>query len=228
MSSAETPKRQRRDRALEAAHWLWETQKTELREDPNRPRSKISSTRNAADKFGVPKSTVARQLKALKSGKPHYSTGVRPGRPSRLTDVEEQMLGFHTFMLRRDKKPVSMKVVQDAADALLSRKTPPGAPISNSWVRRWLRADRARARQEALSRAHAAPPNGALVEAGIDNEDEDGDLDEDAPSEFEDTDPNLDPSGYGTSSAGFEPITSTGVQQPATEAVEAFTTSQSS
>jgi hypothetical protein len=94
MSSTQTPKQQVKP-ALEAALWLWETQKAELAQDPNRPRSSISSTRHAADRFGVPKSTVARQLAALKSGKPHASTAVRVGRPSRLTAVEEQMLSFH-------------------------------------------------------------------------------------------------------------------------------------
>ncbi|KAI0096083.1 hypothetical protein GGR51DRAFT_567519 [Nemania sp. FL0031] len=207
MSSTEPRRRQDGQRALEAAHWLWETQKRELAEDPNRPRSSISSTRDAANKFGVPKSTLARQLQALKSGKQNYSTGVRVGRPSRLTEVEEKMLGFHTFMLRREKKPVNMKVVQDATDALLSRRTPPGAPISHSWVRRWLRADRAQARQEAMSKSDAAPPTQAAADAEVENEDEDGDLDDDAPSEIDET---ADPSGYGTSSLGFEPIAPTG------------------
>jgi len=82
-------------KALEAARWLFETQKAQLAEDPNRPRSTISSTRHAADKFGVSKSSVARQLLALKNGKPDASSPARVGRPSRLTDVEEKMLGFH-------------------------------------------------------------------------------------------------------------------------------------
>ncbi|KAF2967541.1 hypothetical protein GQX73_g6056 [Xylaria multiplex] len=182
MSSTETPKRQRNP-ALEAAQWLYETQKAQLFEDPNRPRASITSTRAAAEKFGVSKSTVARQLAALKNGKPNASTGSRVGRPSRLTDVEEQMLSFHVFMLRHDKRPVSIKVVQDATDALLSRRKPPGAPITRSWVKRWLRDNRAQAREEAISNGNLQPPDSGLVEIEADNDDEDGDLGEDIPSE---------------------------------------------
>ncbi|KAI0528423.1 hypothetical protein GGR58DRAFT_323055 [Xylaria digitata] len=191
MSSTETLKRQP-NRALEAAQWLYETQKAQLVEDPNRPRASITSTRAAADKFGVSKSTVARQLAALKNGKLNASAGSRVGRPSRLTEVEEQMLSFHIFMLRHDKRPVSIKVVQDAADALLSRRKPPGAPISGSWVRRWLRDNRAQARKEAISKCDFQLPNSGLIETGADNDDEDGDLGEDIPSECETTDANLD------------------------------------
>ncbi|TGJ81338.1 hypothetical protein E0Z10_g7410 [Xylaria hypoxylon] len=193
MSSTETPKRHQ-NRALEAAQWLYETQKAQLAEDPNRPRASISSTRAAAEKFGVSKSTVARQLVALKNGKPNASTGSRVGRPGRLSEVEEKMLSFHMFMLRREKRPVSLKVVQDAADALLSRRKPPGAPISGSWVRRWLRADRAQAREEAMSKDNGPRPNAELVEAEANDDDEDGDLGEEGPSEDETTDANLDPS----------------------------------
>jgi hypothetical protein len=96
MSSISTKRRPRAD-ALEAAQWLFDTQKAQLARDPNRPRSSISSTRTAADKFGVSKSSVARQLVALKNGKPNASTGSRVGRPSRFTEVEEQMLAFHTL-----------------------------------------------------------------------------------------------------------------------------------
>jgi hypothetical protein len=99
MSSTETPKGppRYRPRALEAAQWLFETQKAQLAQDPNRPRSSIASTRGAANKFGVSKSSVARQLTALKMGKLDASTGVKPGRPSRLIEVEEKMLSFHTL-----------------------------------------------------------------------------------------------------------------------------------
>ncbi|KAI0458874.1 hypothetical protein F5B21DRAFT_370822 [Xylaria acuta] len=197
MASTDTRTRQT-SRALEAAHWLYETQKAQLAEDPNRPRSSITSTRAAAEKFGISKSTVARQLAALKSGKPKANPGPKVGRPSRFTEAEEQMLSFHTFMLRRAKRPVSMNVVQDAADALLSRKNPNALPISGSWVRRWLREDRARARKEAMSKGNGALPSAELVEAGADNDDEDGDFDEEAPGEFEPVDPNLDPSMYGS------------------------------
>jgi hypothetical protein len=124
-------------------------------------------------------------------------------------------------MLRREKRPVSMKVVQDAADALLSRRTPPGAPISRSWVRRWLRADRAQARQEGMLKGNAALPSAAPVEAEAEDDNEDSGLEEDAPSDFETTDLNLDPAGHETSSLRFEPIASTN------EAVEALATVQS-
>ncbi|KAI1151636.1 hypothetical protein F4825DRAFT_349538 [Nemania diffusa] len=209
MSSTQNPKQPVKP-ALEAALWLWETQKLELAQDPNRPRSTISSTRTAADRFGVPKSTVARQLAALKSGKSDYSTGIRVGRPSRLTEVEEKMLSFHTFMLRRDKRTVSLKVVQEATDALLSRRTPPGLPISHSWVRRWLRADRAQARQEAMLKGNATPSNVAPAEAEAENGHEDSDLDEDALSENETTDMNMYPSEHETSTLQFEPFGSPG------------------
>ncbi|KAI0468244.1 hypothetical protein F4859DRAFT_218949 [Xylaria cf. heliscus] len=199
MASIEIPTLRGR-RALEAAQWLYDTQKAQLAEDPNRPRSTITSTRTAAERFGVSKSTVARQLVALKNGKPNASTGIRVGRPCRFTEAEEQMLAFHMYMLRRAKRPVSVKVVQDAADALLCRKDPNALPISDSWVRRFLREDRARARRDALVRANGAPPSAELVEAEAARDDEDCDFDEvadDPPSEFEIMDPNLDPSVYG-------------------------------
>ncbi|KAI2631160.1 hypothetical protein GGS21DRAFT_165327 [Xylaria nigripes] len=184
MSSVESRKQQQ-GRALEAAHWLFETQKMQLAQDPNRPRSSISSTRDAARKFSVSKSNVARQLAALKAGKTSAGTGNKVGRPNRLTDVEEQMLSFHTFMLRREMRPVSMKVVKEAADALLSRRNSPGAPVSSSWVRRWLRADRALARQGA-SRGAVGGGVGELQSAELagadidDDEDDDNDDDEEA------------------------------------------------
>ncbi|KAI0414326.1 hypothetical protein F5X98DRAFT_377925 [Xylaria grammica] len=194
MSSTEAPKRRENHRALEAAQWLYQTQKAQLAEDPNRPRASITSTRSAAEKFGVSKSTVARQLVALKNGKPNASTGSKIGRPSRLTEVEEQMLSFYIFMLRREKRPVSIKVVQDATDALLSRRKPPGAPISGSWVKRWLRANRAQAREETESKGNDALQNTELLEAEVDNDDEDGDLGEDVPSDDETAEATLDPS----------------------------------
>ncbi|KAJ8123435.1 hypothetical protein ONZ43_g618 [Nemania bipapillata] len=209
--------------ALEAAVWLWEVQKAQLAQDPHRPRSSIISTRTAAEKFGVPKSTVARQLAALKSGKPFATTGVRTGRPNRLTEVEEQMLSFHTFMLRRERRPVSMRTVQDAVHAILSRRTPPGTPISDSWVVRWLRADRAKARQQALLKRKPALSSAAPVAAEVedggeddngddrngDNEDdnEDSGLEEDALSELKTTDMHLH-SGHETSCLTFEPFDS--------------------
>ncbi|KAJ2971399.1 hypothetical protein NUW58_g9429 [Xylaria curta] len=186
-------------------------------EDPNRPRASITSTRAAAQKFGVSKSTIARQLVALKTGKTNVTTGPRVGRPSRLSEVEEQMLSFHMFfawprspstvlqirdvdevhsMLRRAKQPVNRNVVQDAADALLSRKNPSGPPVSASWVRRWLQADRAQAREEAASKSNGVAPSADLLEAEADNGDTDGDFDEDVPSEPEFLDPNLDPSMF--------------------------------
>ncbi|KAI3325625.1 hypothetical protein HD806DRAFT_452865 [Xylariaceae sp. AK1471] len=226
MSSSETLKGPPRHqpKALEAALWLFETQKAQLAQDPNRPRSSISSTRNAADKFGVSKSSVARQLAALKTGKPNASTGTRVGRPSRFTEAEEQMLGFHTFMLRREKRPVSMKVVQDAADALLSRRKPPGPPVSGSWVRRWLRADRAQARAEAISKGAGTLPGLDLVDAEMENDDEDVDLGEDAPSEMETEDPNLNEN----SSLNLSSNSTTGREQLVSTAVEALTTIKSS
>ncbi|KAI8948731.1 hypothetical protein F4801DRAFT_440575 [Xylaria longipes] len=207
MASTEPPTRQK-SRALEAAQWLYETQKAQLAEDPNRPRTSITSTRAAAARFGTSQSTVVRHLAALKNGRPNASTGFRVGRPSRLTEVEKQMLSFHTFMLRREKRPVSMKVVHDAADALLSRKNPDALPVSGSWVRRWLREDRARAREEARSKANGTLPSAELVEAEVDNGDEDGDEDEDTLSESEPVDPNLNPSTDGNlfSSGTFVPL----------------------
>ncbi|KAI1429063.1 hypothetical protein F5Y12DRAFT_710618 [Xylaria sp. FL1777] len=194
MSSAETRKRQH-DLALNAARWLYETQKAELLQNPTRPRSSISSTRTAAERFGVSKSTVARQLTALKNGKP---SATRIGRPNRLSDVEDQMLSFHMFMLRREKRPVSLKVVQDATDALLSRRNPPGHPISRCWAKRWLRTNRAQAREEAMLRSNGngndngALPNPEPVEVEPDNDDDD--LDGDAESDSEAAGLNLDPS----------------------------------
>ncbi|KAI1435835.1 hypothetical protein GGR50DRAFT_654230 [Xylaria sp. CBS 124048] len=91
------PRRAQHGRALEAAHWLFETQRIQLAQDPNRPRSSISSTRDAARRFDVSKSNVARQLAALKAGKTSAGTGNKVGRPSRLTDVEDKMLSFHTL-----------------------------------------------------------------------------------------------------------------------------------
>ncbi|KAI1822484.1 hypothetical protein F4861DRAFT_389172 [Xylaria intraflava] len=190
--SATEPRRAQHGRALEAAHWLFETQKVQLAQDPNRPRSSISSTRDAARKFEVSKSNVARQLAALKAGRVSAGTGNKVGRPSRLTDVEDKMLSFHTFMLRREMRPVSMKVVKDAADALLSRRKPPGAPVSGSWVRRWLRADRAQAREGAIAGGVGELPSAELVEADIDDDDDDADdrLGEDVQSESENADRN--------------------------------------
>jgi len=86
-------------------------------------------------------------------------------------------------MLRRQMKPVSMKVVKDAADALLSRRDPPGDPVSGSWVRRWLRANRAQARAEAAK--DGSLPGVDLGGADEDNEDEDTALGDDAPSDVE-------------------------------------------
>ncbi|KAI0439465.1 hypothetical protein F4803DRAFT_553998 [Xylaria telfairii] len=206
MASTETPTRPK-SRALEAAEWLYETQKAQLAEDPNRPRGTITSTRIAAERFGIGKSTVARELAALKSGKPKAKAAPKVGRPSRFTEAEEQMLSFHTFMLRRAKRTVSMQVVQDAADALLSRKDPAAPPISISWVRRWLREDRVRAREEAMSKANGALPSAELVEADDANDDEDGDFDEDAPNE---SDPNLDPSIHGNSAFSLGYLDTTG------------------
>ncbi|KAI0397996.1 hypothetical protein F5Y17DRAFT_258321 [Xylariaceae sp. FL0594] len=134
---------------IEAARWLLETQRAELAEDPNRPRAAITSTRQAAEKFGISKSSVARQLVAIKNGKQDARSSAKPGRPSKITPAEEQMLSFHMFMLRRQMKPVTMNVVKDATNALLSRRDAPGKPVSRSWVRRWLRANRAAARAEA-------------------------------------------------------------------------------
>ncbi|KAI0517766.1 hypothetical protein F5B22DRAFT_99278 [Xylaria bambusicola] len=183
-SNAEIRKRQH-DRALEAARWLYETQKAELLEDPNRHRATISSTRIAAERFGVAKSTVARQLVNLKNPKPKPAAASRSiGRPSRLTDVEEQMLSFHIFMLRRGKRSVNRTVVQDAADALLSLRSPPGQPISPSWVRRWLQLDRAK--RDAMVRTNGIPSTGQPVEAEADEADDDDDCsNEDALSDLE-------------------------------------------
>lgn len=100
-----------------------------------------------------------------------------------------------------------MQVVQDAADALLSRKDPNAPPISISWVRRWLREDRVRAREEAMSKANGALPSAELVEADDANDDEDGEFDEDAPNEL---DPNLDPSIHGNSSLSLGYLDATG------------------
>ncbi|KAI1192381.1 hypothetical protein F5X97DRAFT_329704 [Nemania serpens] len=229
MSSAENPD-SRGKRALQAAQWLWETQKAQLAEDPNRPRSSISSTRMAADRFGVAKSTVARQLQALKKGKPNASTGVRRGRPSRFTEAEEQMIAFHLFMLRRAKRPVGVEAVRDTADALLSRRTPPGLPISTSWVKRFLRADRAQARQDAMLRNNAAMPPGAgqgeasMQEEIEDDGDEDGDFDEDALSESECVDPNLDPSTYAHTSFSLGPRGTTAEEQLVNTVARSLTT----
>ncbi|KAI1158604.1 hypothetical protein F5B18DRAFT_640386 [Nemania serpens] len=233
MSSTETPE-QRGKRALQAAHWLYETQKAQLAQDPNRPRSSISSTRMAADRFGVAKSTVARQLSALKKGKPNASTGIRRGRPSRFTEAEEQMIAFHLFMLRRAKRPVGVEAVRDTADALLSRKTPPGLPISTSWVKRFLRADRAQARQEAMLRNNAAiPPGAGNGEADMEDEldddgDEDGEFDEDAPSESEAVNPNPDPSIYAHASFSLGPPGTTAEEQLVNTVAKSLTTTQPS
>ncbi|KAI1810380.1 hypothetical protein GGS20DRAFT_202399 [Poronia punctata] len=178
------PPPRRPPKALEAAKWLYDTQKAELIEDPTRPRASITSTRNAADKFGVSKSSVARHLVALKSGKTDGSSTARVGRPSRLTDSEEQMLAFHMFMLRRQMKPVTMKIVQDAADALMARRNPPGEAVSMSWVRRWLRTNRTQAREEAIANG-STMPGVDLANPDMDQEDDDTMLGEDAPSEVE-------------------------------------------
>ncbi|KAI1114016.1 hypothetical protein F5Y14DRAFT_194578 [Nemania sp. NC0429] len=235
MSSTETPET-RGKRALQAAHWLFETQKAQLAEDPNRPRSSITSTRMAADRFGVAKSTVARQLSALKKGKPNASTGHRRGRPSRFTEAEEQMISFHLFMLRRAKRPVGVEVVRDTADALLSRKTPPGLPVSTSWVKRFLRENRAQARQEATQRDNAPPmppseeePGEADMEDEIGDEgDEDVDFDEDPQSDSECVDPNLDTSLYGHTSFSLGPVGTSAEEQLVNTVARSLTTTQPS
>jgi hypothetical protein len=111
-------------------------------------------------------------------------------------------------MLRREMRPVSMKVIEDAANALLSRRKPPGPPVSGSWVRRWLRADRAQARAEASSTGTGALPGIALIDAEIENDDEYADLGEDAPSEAESTELNVDTNGDVSLNLGAKATTS--------------------
>ncbi|KAI1169882.1 hypothetical protein F4777DRAFT_584478 [Nemania sp. FL0916] len=228
MSSNEPPKRReaRRDRAVEAARWLWETQKAQLAEDPNRPRSTIESTRTAAEKFGACKSTVARQLVALKKGKPNASSGIRVGRPARLTELEEQLLNFHIFMLRRKGQRVTSQVVQDTADTLLFRRNPPAKPISDTWVKKWMQADRMAARREAKAKLDGVPPAAAPAEAVAEDDEDDGDTDDDASNELEATGSILGSPEHGTSSLSFAPITTNGDKQLANNAAEALTTIQ--
>lgn len=210
-------------RAFAAAKWLYETQKAQLAQDPNRPRYSIASTRVAAQKFGAGKSAVGRQLLAIKTGRADPNTGCRVGRPSRLTEVEEQSLAFHVFMLRRENRPVSIKVVQDAADALLSRRNPPPPPVSVSWVGRWIQLNRAKEEamlksKEALQTAQVEATNneepGAAAAAAAADDDDD---DDDASSESEIGDRVLIPTTT-------NPLSNPGIEQSIGQAAQALTT----
>jgi hypothetical protein len=118
-----------------------------------------------------------------------------------------------------------MKVVEEAANAVLSRRNAPGAPVSGSWVRRWLRADRALAREEALSNGIGEPPEIDLVEAEIDNDDEDANSGEDAPSETEIGNNNQISSMLPPS---LDSDTTAGTEQLVNKAAEALTNIESS
>lgn len=136
-------------------------------------------------------------------------------------------------MLRRARRPVGVEVVRDTANALLSRKTPPGLPISTSWVKRFLRANRTEARQEMIRNNATIPPDAENGAADMEDEmeddgDEDGDFDDDAPSESEFVDPNLDPSIYAHASFSLVPPGPTAEEQLVNTVARSLTTTQPS
>lgn len=108
-------------------------------------------------------------------------------------------------MLRREKRPTTIKVVQEAANALLSRRIPPSPPVSISWVGRWLQLNRAkeeamRKSREALQPAQVEVTHHEEPIAVDDGDDDDGDDydeeeedDDDASSESENGDQVLVP-----------------------------------
>jgi hypothetical protein len=118
-----------------------------------------------------------------------------------------------------------MKVVKDAADALLSRRDPPGDPVSGSWVRRWLRANRAQARAEAAK--GGALPGVDLGGADEDNEDEDTAPGDDAPSDIETAAPTLPHSNHERPPIDQTSSSAPGTANRAGEAARAITNIQS-
>ncbi|KAI0023335.1 hypothetical protein F4780DRAFT_76191 [Xylariomycetidae sp. FL0641] len=138
-----TPRVPKGEAGLEAAKWLLEQRKIRdaVWAKTGRPlyvpqgHDPLSATA-AAIKFGTTSSSISRKLSLLKKGP--LPPVKKQGRPLRLTEVEDQMLAFHFYMRRKEGLSQTKALVQRAANELLSRRTPPGRPVSKSWACRWL------------------------------------------------------------------------------------------
>ncbi|CAJ2509625.1 Uu.00g146510.m01.CDS01 [Anthostomella pinea] len=209
MTDISTGDTQRLPSGLEVARWLYEQQKERdelVKHGKQAPHTHRGSeygsrtdpllTRVIAKKFGVPQSSLARQLKALKDGKPDASSDRLGGRPTKLTDTANQILSFHIYMLQKAGLPVSQKVVRNAVGELLARRDPPGALPSKTWILRWWAEARNDFKQR-QSRQQAVPQDAASMTGG-----ESGQVDRSASNDAEDTNGGHQ---YATTTTSFQP-----------------------
>lgn len=93
--------------------------------------------RAAAAKHNVSASAIHRQLKSIRlSGQPDYSTSGL-GRPKKLKDNESRAVIAYIVWLEKSGFHASHALVEEAANTILARRTPPGPSVGVSWYRKF-------------------------------------------------------------------------------------------
>ncbi|KAI1822542.1 hypothetical protein F4861DRAFT_513924 [Xylaria intraflava] len=95
-------------KGLGAAKWAIQAKnRNAVRRHPLRPthstnvRAKALSVRDIANRHNLPPATVAKELKALREGKPDGRSAKRRGRPSTLTDSEDRALSLYVSFMNK-------------------------------------------------------------------------------------------------------------------------------
>lgn len=111
------------------------SQSTPQRGDDKEPKQRPVSIRDAAAKYKVSRSAVARAIDQILTK--HVP---RPlGRPRFLNDDEDAgVVGYVTWMYRNGT-PASRKQVEEVCITLRRRRTPEALPPSKNWYGRWLK-----------------------------------------------------------------------------------------
>ncbi|KAI1332477.1 hypothetical protein F5Y16DRAFT_178670 [Xylariaceae sp. FL0255] len=136
----------KQERAFEAAQWILNSE--------NDRNGSPASLRVAADRFGISKMSVSRQLQAIKNGTTNAEKK-KPGRPQNITDAEQQILSFHFMMLHReDPRRLNLKVARDALNVILALRNSPASPahFSDSWLKKVIQSSKRRLLHEAAFR----------------------------------------------------------------------------
>jgi hypothetical protein len=127
--------------SVRAAKWLLAAQNryqltrtTRLQTDAH---LKMLTIRYAAELFRVGKTQIGLNLKALKETGSPTTSNKNARRPRSLSDDEDAALEAYTYWLIRSGSLTSCDLIEDAANRLYARRTPPTPPVKDHWWLRW-------------------------------------------------------------------------------------------